>query len=105
MLLDLDFKFNNLKGEPMDGNRAADILADLLATKTDGAGISASKAMPWAVELVKTGKIQHIDKADLESLHKLVDQSNKNQTSGIVNLVAHPILEAIKKSQEDKKVH
>lgn len=99
MQLDLNFEFKDLKGNVLPGSvKASQFLGDMLAGRTGD--ISLGKAMLWANDLTREHKIE-IDKPDLELLEKFVESANKNPNVNCPNLLAYPLLEAMKKAKEE----
>lgn len=97
MKLDLNFKFKDLDGNEIndENNKPAKIMSSLLVGNTPG--INPSKAFIWANDFWKVGYID-VDKVDLEAIEKFVNASVDEKK--LMNIGAHPILEAIKKAKE-----
>jgi len=90
MILNLDKKVINLKGEPMQ-DHLNDILANVLAMATIG---NPAKMITWAVNLTNHGEIE-VDKVDKKFLLEFIENS-----PNIVNLAKAQLLEDIEKLKE-----
>jgi hypothetical protein len=91
MKLNLDKQLLGLKGEPLQGDKMSDVLANNLAMSTVG---KPAKMMAWAVNLINEGEIQ-VDKSDIKFLIEFV-----NDSKGMVNLAKAQLIDEIEKLKE-----
>lgn len=83
----LNVQMKNLKGEEVGGATLGEVLADLLAQKSEG--ISPSKAISMAVKLAD-GKPLELDQSDLDALRRFVEAHE-----GLYNIAKVRILELL----------
>jgi hypothetical protein len=91
MKLSLNFQFTNLVGQPVEGDTASKVVANILAQKADG--IPPIKAYDWALKLFNEGEIE-IDKSDFTLLKGFIEKSD------LVVFAKAQILNAINERKE-----
>jgi len=95
MRINLDEQFLNLYGEPLEGEKMADVLAALLAeASTD----DPEKMHSWAVNLANEGCV-NINAEDAKLLISFIKYS-----PNLKNLAKAQLIERIKKAIEHEKV-
>lgn len=95
LIVNLDKQFTDLRGNPI-GEKLSDVLADILATSTQG---KPAKMIAWAVDLVNKGQFS-TGEPDLNFIAGLVEGSPSLTNLAKVQLLEELDIAKIKENQE-----